>query len=797
MKPDDCELKPRGFAEIENLVEDHVLNFYQNNSKEISVSGIFSKQNVSEEERLRKITDGMPSLVAFIDLNQCYQYVNKSFQDWFGPLAKNLLGRTIREAFSIEDYEKLKPYILKVLNGIPVRFEAELTYSKGTRRHVRVHYTPQLDKNKKVEGFVCLVNDISDLKQTELDLKESEQSFRTLTETMPQLVWATSPEGYGKYFNQRWYEFTGLTEKQSKSFLLGPILYSKDRGRVLRRWKKSLQSGEPFQIDCRLKKAVDGIYRWHLVRALPLRNENGKINKWLGTCTGIDDQKEAEQKLKEAIYTRDKQAALLKTITDNAASCLFMMDQKGYPTFMNPAAERVTGYKLEDIADRPLHYSIHYQKLDGQLYDISECPIVKAHYDFVEKKNEEESFLRKDGTHFPVSYSITPFKEDGLIVGSVLEFRDISEQKKTEDFLKTQSHVLKSMTEGVSLSNENGTIVYTNPAEDLMFGYETGELIGKPLTIQNRNSPKENKAKKIEITRDLRTKGFWVGQFNNTKKDGTQFLTKAHITTLPISGKEYWVCVQEDITQQNKNELERAELLGKVKRQLEELTRSNTELKRFAYVASHDLVEPLRTITIYGQLLEREYKNFLDENASKYLEFIIVAGKRMYTLIQDLLSYSRVNTQSEPFKPLDCEILLQEVIANLQGTISNTSAVIQYGKMPTVLGNATQIRQVFQNLISNGIKFQPEGQYPEIKITVSEAEKSWQFSIANNGIGIAPQYQENIFEIFKRIHSRDKFPGTGIGLAICKQIIEAHGGRIKVESQVNQGCKFIFTLPKV
>lgn len=232
-----------------------------------------------------------------------------------------------------------------------------------------------------------------------------------------------------------------------------------------------------------------------------------------------------------------------------------------------------------------------------------------------------------------------------------------------------------------------------------------------------------------------------------------------------------------------------------------ELAQSNNELEHFARVAAHDLQEPLRTITSYLQLLQRRYKGKLDADADDFIDTAVNGAKRMRALINDLLLYTRIGKSKEPFKAVDCETIVEQVIDNLQAIIEETQAQITFAKLPAVLGDRSQIAQLFQNLIGNAIKFRGEAP-PKIHISAELAEpveegqqEMWCFRVTDNGIGIAPEYAEQIFHVFERLHSIREYPGTGIGLSICQKVVEHHGGHIGLESQLGQGSTFYFTIP--
>jgi signal transduction histidine kinase len=225
----------------------------------------------------------------------------------------------------------------------------------------------------------------------------------------------------------------------------------------------------------------------------------------------------------------------------------------------------------------------------------------------------------------------------------------------------------------------------------------------------------------------------------------------------------------------------------------QELIRSNTELEQLAYVASHDLQEPLRMVASYLQLLEKKYQGQLDADAHEYIEFAVDGAKRMQSLINDLLTYSRVGAAASVLRPTECTAVVDTVLRSLRVAISESGAQVDHGQLPVVMGDEEQLVQLFQNLIANAIKFRSR---PGPRIVVSaEAENGcWRFAVQDDGIGIAKEYFERIFVMFQRLHSRSAYPGTGIGLAICRKIVERHGGRIWVESEPGQGTVFKFTL---
>jgi light-regulated signal transduction histidine kinase (bacteriophytochrome) len=226
----------------------------------------------------------------------------------------------------------------------------------------------------------------------------------------------------------------------------------------------------------------------------------------------------------------------------------------------------------------------------------------------------------------------------------------------------------------------------------------------------------------------------------------------------------------------------------------DELARSNRDLEQFAYVASHDLQEPLRMVATYTQLLAERYQDKLDADADKYIHYAVDGALRMQVLVRDLLAFSRVGRQGTELAETDCNKVMETVLQNLESAIQDSGARVRYKPLPTVTADGSQLLQVLQNLIANAMKFHGEDA-PVIQISCEKKGRDWVFSVADNGIGIAPEHAETIFVIFKRLHTRTEYPGSGIGLSICKKIVEHHGGRIWVESAPGHGCTFYFTIP--
>jgi PAS domain S-box-containing protein len=351
--------------------------------------------------------------------------------------------------------------------------------------------------------------------------------------------------------------------------------------------------------------------------------------------------------------------------------------------------------------------------------------------------------------------------------------------------------LLEAAPDAMVVVNQRGKIVLLNVQAEKQFGYRRDELVGQRVkNIIPEGFAERLIADALRSAEDALAQQIGTGiELTGRRKNGSDFPIEIMLSPLESTEGILVTAAIRDITTRKEDE---AHLLQKVK----ELNRSNEELGQFAYVASHDLQEPLRMVASYTQLLSRRYKGKLGSDADEFIAFAVDGASRMQRLIQDLLAYSRVGTKGMDLLDTSSEAALQQALINLRGAIEESGALVTHGALPTVPADEMQLIQLFQNLVGNAIKYQNPG-VPRVHISAAKnGGKKWIFSVQDNGLGIDSQYFEKIFGVFQRLHKREEFAGTGIGLAICKKIVERHGGSISVESQPGQGSTFRFALAR-
>lgn len=400
---------------------------------------------------------------------------------------------------------------------------------------------------------------------------------------------------------------------------------------------------------------------------------------------------------------------------------------------------------------------------------------------------------RADGTTFPVEISLSPLATGAGRALTVAAVRDITDRRRAEAALRESEERFRKVFEagpvGIAIVGPDFRFQQVNAALAAIVGREPADLVGRSFAdITHPDDIDANVALARQVfagelpsyrieKRYLRPDGepVWVDLTATAVRDAA-------------GGVRYGLAMVADISKRKRAEAEREAAVA-------ELQRSNAELAQFAYLASHDLKEPLRMVASYVELLARRYEGRLDATADEFIRYALDGTARMRALIDDLLDYCRIDAAPRPFTDVDLAVVVERVVSTLQPAIDAAGALVRVGPLPVVRGDHAQLEQVVQNLLTNALKFVRPGQTPAVEVAARRAGDEWIVSVADNGIGVEPRFAERIFGMFQRLHPRDVYPGTGIGLAICKRVVERHGGRIWVEPAPGGGSIFSFTIP--
>jgi PAS domain S-box-containing protein len=497
---------------------------------------------------------------------------------------------------------------------------------------------------------------------------------------------------------------------------------------------------------------------------------------------GINTSTTSENALIHALHESEERYRMLLDGIQNYA--IYTMDARGQILTWNAGAERLKGYTADEIIGH--NFSCFFPPEDI----LGRRPEQILRLTAASGRHEEQSMrVRKDGTRFVASLTFTALRDSLGNLWGFSEFsHDLSENKESEAKYRG---LLEAAPDAMVVVNVSGEIVLLNLRAETEFGYRRDELIGQKV----KNIIPEGFAERL-IADGTRSDADALAQQIGTgielvglRKDGSEFPIEIMLSPLESAEGILVTAAIRDISVRKNSE----EHLVKTVR---ELKRSNDDLEQFAYVASHDLQEPLRMVASYTQLLGKRYKGRLDSDADEFIDFAVEGCNRMQGLIRDLLAFSRAGTSERQLHVTSSKDALAQALTNLRAAVDQSGAVIIFGSLPSIVSDERQLIQVFQNLVGNAIKYRGV-ETPTVEVSSMKNENGeWTFSVKDNGLGIDAEYFDRIFVIFQRLHGREEFEGTGIGLAICKKIVERLGGKMWLESELGKGSIFYFTLPE-
>ena len=484
---------------------------------------------------------------------------------------------------------------------------------------------------------------------------------------------------------------------------------------------------------------------------------------------------EGTRDLAQASDTARRAEARFHHVVESAPSAIVIMDSERRILFVNRGAEALFGYDRHALLDQQIDVLVPERYRAAHVGHVAEF--------FGEPRArpmaEDRALFgrRRDGQDVPIEIALTPIETaDGLC--TLASIIDISARVRADALFRL---VVEAAPCSIVMVGRDGRIQLINERTEDLFGYGRDELIGQTIDLL---LPDRHQAKHREQVEGFFRAGHARavgagGELYGRRKDGSEVPIEIGLNPVETPEGQATLASIIDITER--------------KRSIDDLRRSNADLEQFANIASHDLQEPLRMVASYTELLAERYQGHIDERADKYIRYAVDGARRMQRLVADLLAYSRVGSQGHALVPVDTMALVGRVIESLDGAIQAAGAEIQVDPLPAVLADDLQLMEVFQNLIGNALKFRST-EPPRIRISVAPDDQCWVFAVQDNGIGLEMQYAERIFQMFQRLHDRSTFAGSGIGLAIARRIVDRHGGRLWVQSELGQGATFFFTL---
>ncbi len=786
-----------------------------------TVAGVFAAaRDITEQQRaeaersiLAAIVESSDDAIIGKSLDGIILSWNAGAEKIYGYSASEAIGRSISMLVPHDQVDDLDYILDRIKRGESIFHYETLRMPKDGRTiPVSLTLSPIKDRNGRLIGASTIARDITERKKAEEAIRRASAYNRSLIDASLDPLVTINPDGTISDVNAATVRVTGYSREE----LIGTDFthYFTEPEKAKAGYETVFRDGSVTDYALEIRNR-NGRITPVLYNAAVFLDDTGSVAGVFAAARDITERKKAEEAIRRA-------NAYNRSLIEASLDPLVTINPDGTISDVNAATVKVTGYSREELIGTDFtHYFTEPEK-------------AKAGYETVFRDGSVTDYAleirNRNGATTPVLYNAAVFRDEtGAVAGVFAAARDITERKKAEEAIRRANAYNRSLIEAsldpLVTINPDGTISDVNETTVQITGVPREELIGTDFS-QYFTAPEKAKAGYETVFRDgsvtdyelkLRHRdgritpvlynatvfrdesGTIAGVFAaardiTERKRAEDALMKAYVE-LDDRVKERTIELEEANSNLEKEIAERKATAEELRKRSEELARSNLELQQFAYIASHDLQEPLRAISGFTELLERRYKGQIDERADKYIGFIVDGTKQMQQVIQDLLAYSRVQTKAHEFSLIDMNDSLNQALSNLQVSIRDKKAVINVDRLPDIFADGTQITLLFQNLIGNALKFQRPDTIPDIRISSRREGDRWIFSVADNGIGIDPQYTERIFKIFQRLHAKGEYEGTGIGLAICKRIVERHGGEITLRSEPGAGSTFSFSIP--
>lgn len=736
------------------------------------------------EERFRLINRATQDAIWDWDMETNHVDWNEALYKVFGYKPEEIENTADwwSEHIHPEDRESVHESIHKVIDDAAEESwanEYRFQSADGSYRTVLDRGFILRDESGKTIRMLGAMQDITRRKQVENALKESEERFRTMAEASNTMIWWANPDGQVLYINKSLLDFIGATREKVEKEGWHPYFLPEDLPVVADRLQKALSGQDPYHLEVKMWHAPSQEYRWIITSGAPTYEQDGMVTGIIGSAVDIHDRKLVEEALKDS-------EARFRSIFDQSSIGIAQTDLTGQFVLVNDLYCKMVGRSRGELCQLRMQEITHPDDL------AINAPLFRKAVEEGVPFKIEKRYVRPDGSEVWVNNDVSLIRDsEGNPRYIVAVSEDITGRKQYENTLKESEERFRLINQAThdaiwdwDLINN---IAYWNESTQLMFKRTPEEIGNDPRFWFDNIHPDDLERvegsihKAIDLTDDS-----WAEEYRFRCGDGKYKVVfdRGYIQRDENGKPIRMLGSMIDLT-------ERIEAEARLQDYAQMLERSNKELEQFATIASHDLQEPLRKVTVFGQMLEP----LVQKEGKEYLARMTSATQRMQQLIDDLLSLSRVNRKGKPFTRIDLNKIANEAVEDLQIAIREADATVVIENLGFVKADESQVRQLIQNLIGNALKYRQNEIKPEIKVYGRDAGTSYEVTVEDNGIGIKSEHYERIFEPFQRLHGKGQYTGTGMGLTICKKIVERHNGTITVESEPGKGSRFSFTLP--
>ncbi|MCX6007752.1 MAG: PAS domain S-box protein [Chloroflexi bacterium] len=758
------------------------------------ISGVKQLQEelLKSEEKYRTILEEMGEGYYEIDCKGHFIFINEAIARIFGGTRHEMLEMSYKQYIPQENWSStVADYANVYKTGIPKRRRPGISLKKdGTITYREDSIFPLRNEKGEIIGVRGIARDVTEQKLAEDALIKEKLYSDAVIDSLPGIFYVIDTEGRFVRYNKNAMDVVGYSAEEAQNMRAWDIIAEEDKELMAAKLIEVFRDGAA-DTEIKIVTKAGKKIPYHITAK---RVVLGDHTYMLGTGVDISKRLAAER-------ARDESEKHYKLLAENTTDVVLMLDTNLNITWISAPKSQDSGFTLEELQNLPVEKQLTPESLKKTTDifiaayedEMAGRGIPDRHYDV------ELEVYRKDGSTYWTENRFQCIRdEQGKATGMLMQGRDITDRKRAErardESEKNYRLLAENTTDIVTIMDKDNNLVWVSASGEKLTGFSFEEQRNMPLT--KKVAPESAKRSLELFTRMMREEK--EGTFPPDRhydiqselycKDGSTIWTDTQMRFIrDDQGEAIAVLMQiRDITERKKAE-------DALQKTMADLKRSNEELQQFAYVASHDLQEPLRMVSSYVQLIEKRYKDKLDPDAHDFIDYAVSGAKRMQNLINDLLSYSRVGTRGKPFMPVDCSEVLYAATSNLEVAIREAGAVIEHEDLPEVIGDEGQLVQVFQNVIGNAIKFHG-AEPPHICIGAKLVGDEWVFSVKDNGIGIDPQFFERIFLVFQRLNGAE-YPGTGIGLSIARKVVQRHGGRMWLESQPGQGSTFYFTVP--